>query len=319
MEEFNVDAFIEGLKKDKSKEKGSGNRLYKVLMNLRDNQGTITVVPFISKVTGNIYKKIEGVKEWWGYTSLIESGEAWYKILPLNYYKGLTPTQLELYNEVVGLFDKAHDTDKFGYMGEGIQRTRNYSLFTGVCLKHKNTEGNTVDDFIDKACLFIFPSNSPIDALETCISAKADLLGPRTQEYIRKIITPSLTNRSGVIQISFKKSASPGYESTVAFETNSEFNEVISPKREFSQETANLFDDPIRNFIGWQYDQDNKSYFNETAFIELRDSIKLALNNLNTPEPTEENLENKNGSNDPMISQPPFPGVKEEEKKKMPF
>jgi hypothetical protein len=305
-EDFNVDEFIAGLQRDKSKEYSPDNVLVKVMMNQRDHQGTVTIVPFISKNVGNIYSKLEGVKEWYGYTSLLDSGEGWFKILPLKFYKDITPTQIELYNEVVSLFDACNETGKFGYNEAGVLRVRNYSLFTGVCLKHTNTEGKSIEDNINKACLFIFPSNAPIDALQTCISSKAELLGPKTTEFIRRIITPSLTNRGGVVQISFKKSSSPGYDSSVNFETNTEFNTVIDPTKEFSKELASLFDDPIKTFLGWMYDYDNKKYFNETYFVELRDNLRDALNP--TPQPQEEpKEENKNGNIDPMTT--PIPSV----------
>jgi hypothetical protein len=316
-EEFNVDAFINQLKKDKSKEAPSGNTLNKVFMNRKNYQGNVTFIPFISKSIGNIYTKLEGVREWYDTTSVLEGGEAWYRILPIKFYKGITPEQIELYNEVVSLFDACNETGKYGYEGLGqdaILKVRNFSLFTGICTAHVDTEGGKVEDNIDKPCLFCFPSNSPIDALESYISGLADTYGNKVKNYIQKFITPANKGRQGVIQIAFRKSASPGYASSVTFLKNDEFKIHVDPDKEFPAEIVSLFDDPISKFLGWMYDYDNKTYFNETVFVELRNNLKAAL--IDEPESTEESKgENKNGNQDPM-AKPPIPSVDAPEENK---
>lgn len=310
-ENFNVEAFIEGLKKDKSKEFTGGNNLVKVSMNRKNYQGTITFVPFIAKNIGNIYTKLEGVREWYGETALLDSNEAWFRILPLKFYKGITPEQIELYNEVVSLFDACNESGKYGYdaLGqEAILKVRNFSLFTGILLKHSNTEGEKVEENVDKPCLFIFPSNAPIDAMDNYVSGLADTYErSKLEQLINMIITPANKGRKGVLQITFKKSSSPGYNSSVAFIRNDDLNQVIDPNKEFSQDIVSLFDDPVRAFLGWMYDWDNQTYFNETFFIELRDNLKAALLEV-LPQQDESDTENKNGNIDPM-AQPPIPSV----------
>lgn len=307
---FDLEAFIAGVNRDRSTEKGTNDRIKRMLMNVAENQGTVTMVPFISKSVGNIYTKVERVREWNGPTSLLESGQAWYKILPIERYIGITPEQTELYNEVVGLYDAIRDEEYFDF---DVLRTRNYSLFTGVLIGQTTTDGVAVEDNIDSACLFIYPSNSPIDALNTAISNKRTLLKDKTLPWLQQIITPELKGRKGVMMITFKKNDGPGYGATINFETNTEFNQVIDPEREFSQELASKFDDPIRTFLGWCYDYENKSYFHETVFRELRDSLQLAMKEIEASYNTEEEevepapLPNNNGNVDPM--RPPVPGV----------
>jgi len=298
---FDLDAFIAGVAKDCTKEKSTGDRIKKVLMNLKNNQGTVTILPFISKKVGNIYLKLTGVREVFGATSVIDAPDgAWYKILPKKMYGELTEKQSELYDEVAGLYQEVIGYDYFSY---DTLRQRTYSLFTGICLSHVNTDNIKLTDNLNEPCLFVFPSNSPIDALNTAISNKSQVLKDRMITWIQGIITPSNTGRKGALVVTFKKSDSPGYTSSVSFETNNldEGIVVVDPKQEFTDEVVSKFDDPLRTFLGWNYDYDNESYFNETVFIELRDVLKLYLKEILSSDEPQETQETK-------VEMPPVPG-----------
>jgi hypothetical protein len=306
---FDMDEFINGLVKDSQREFQVSDRAQKVLMNLKDNQGNIMLVPIISKKIGNIYCKLEHVREYKAMSSVIDSDDpVWYKILPKEIYE-LNESQSQLYDEVTGLFDQVMDYEAFDYTE---MRVRNYSLFTGVCLGHDNLDGNKVEENINQPVLLIFPSTSPINALNTAIAKKKQTLGDKTPQWLTGIITPRTVGRKGAIQISFKKSAGPGYESSISFEVNnpSDFTIIVDEKRDFADE-AKKFEDPVSSFIGWMNDQNNDSRFNETVFRELRDQLKVTLNELklqNNPQELKDNTENKNGV-DPMLNNPPIPGV----------
>lgn len=310
-ESLDLNAFIEGVMRDKTKERTSVG-LRRLLMNVKDNQGTVTFIPIVSKSIKNIYTKIERVREYNGKTSLLDSGEGWYRILPVERYIGMTPLQLELYNEVVGLYDEL-----FGWeLPYDEARIRTYSIFTGILVRLVDTENNEKTDYKDNPCLFIYPSNSPIDALNTAISNKKSVLKDRIQQWLGKIISPdNSTGHQGVIQISFKKNDGPGYVSTVTFEVNDEFTKIVDPKKVYSNEFLSHFDDPIKTFLGWCYDYESKTYFNELLFRELRDNLTIRLKELqlaaeeDNGEP--ESYENKNGNVDPMTnnsSSTPIPG-----------
>jgi hypothetical protein len=271
---FDLEAFIEGVNKDCTKEKGTNNSIKRVVMNSRGNQGSITILPFISKKIGNIYVKLENVREINGPTSIIDAPDgAWYRLLPKEFYGELNEKESELYDEVSGLYD---DLVSWDYANYDTLRKRNYSIFTGICLNHTNVEGAQVEGNIDQPCLVVFPSNSPIDALNTAISTKRNILKERTVQWLQGIITPNNTGRKGAIVITFKKSDGPGYTSSVSFETNNldEGTIIVDPAKEFGEDIVSKFDDPIHTFLGWCYDYDNKKYFCEKLFLEMRDVIK---------------------------------------------
>lgn len=318
MAAFDIDSFIAGINQDKTQSRDNTKRLNRVLMNTRDTQGTVQFLPILSKQSGNFYLKIPRVYEYYGDTSLIDSGEAWYKVLPLECYPNLTQSQIELYNEVKGYLDKLNDDEEVSY---DEFRIRNYALFNGICSSLKNSEGKEVDKYTNCPCIFVYPSNAVIDALGTAINAKIDVMKGK-KDWIPMVLSPSNTGRQGVVMITYlKKPAAVGYDATVNFEFNSPMNMVIDPDYVIPDETMNLFDDVMPTFLGWIYDMANKSYFNEIAFKELRDQLKLRIKDINqgttnaVPADDSKVYENQND-----LSQPATPtAAPTEVKKSTPF
>lgn len=302
MNEYNLEAFLEGLEQDKASGRGPSDRINKILMNTKDNQGTIIFVPFLNKKNNNFYMKVSDVKEWKGNTTKLDSGEAWYKILPEEYYGDLSPENQALLSEINGLLDSISEYDVHSY---DKLRTRNYSLFYGVLTSHNSTDKGELLDNVDKPCLFIFPSVSPINAMSTSISAKVQALKGR-KEWIMGVLNPNPTGREGVLSISFKKASGPGYETTVGFEFNTQYDTVIDPKHVFEEDMVRFFNDPLRDLLGWQGDGE-AGYFNVEVMKELRSDLKLELkrlsmedsNPIRSEEPT---YENKNGQQDKVKS-----------------
>jgi hypothetical protein len=290
---FNLDDFIAGINQDKSQPRNSKDRLNRVLMNVRDNQGTLTFIPLYSKSAKNFYIKLSRVYEYYGDTSLIDNGEAWYRILPLDWYGQLTPEQIELYHEVKGYLDTLNDNEEVSW---DEFRVRNYSLFYGICQSLKNTEGKYNEDIVDAPCLFVYPSANVINQLCDSINAKIDVMKGR-KDWLPWVLSLGNTGRKGVVQVKFVKAEGAGYDCTVAFEFNSELNQVIDPDFEISDEMMSKFDDVIPMFLGWLYDSQNKSYFNEVGFKELRDQLKLRVKAMKGEEPEGDTKQYENKNN----------------------
>lgn len=295
---FDLDSFIAGVNQDRSQQKNPKDRLNRVLMNTRDNQGTLTMIPVRSKSADNFYLKIPRVYEFYGDTSLLQSGEAWYRILPLDWYPNLTSEQIELYNEVKGYLDTLNDNEEVSY---DEFRVRNYALFFGICDTLKNTEGKKNDKLPGCPCVFVYPSNVVIDQFGTAINNKIEAMKGK-KEWIPMVLSPSNTGRQGVMMISFVKSAGVGYDASVSFEFNSAMNIVVDPEMVIEDEVMSKFDDTIPTFLGWIYDNKNKSYFNEVAFKELRDQLKLRIKTMEAggeqqPADASQTYENKNNLN----------------------
>lgn len=298
MTEFNLDAFLEGIERDRSHSSDfdPSKILNSVMMSSQTNQGIITFIPFLSPEYGNFYLKIGGVLEHYGSTNLTNSGEGWYRLLPIEFYGQLTETELQLYNEVRALYNQLGEYEP----NFGEYRIRTYSLFTGIQISHvSNADMKKKDELNNCACLYIFPSNRVIDAFNASIQAKIDLM--HGKQWIPALLSPSNTGRKGVIQISFTKSTGAGYDASVQFEFNSDFNMIVDPTKVFPDEVVNLFGDVMKTFLGWRYDKTNNKLFNVEYMQQFRDSLKLTINNYNKqseslPKPAEEGVtyENKN-------------------------
>jgi len=297
--EFNVDDFLASIEEMKTppREGFSGPRLNKILMHTKDNQGTVLIAPIFSKKIKNFFITISGVKEWNGSTTKLQGGISWYKILPIEYYGDLNPQEIELYDEVSGLWTELSKTGKFNY--DKI-RSRNYTLMTGFIKSHIDTAGKKINEHENVPALLIFPSLSPIDAMSSAIIQKTTAQ-KGSKEWIPYIITPKIEGREGVIMLTFVKGPT-SYQSTMGFEFNSKLNIVMDPNWTLGDDVLKLFDDPIKEFLGWQ--GGSGRYFNEEVFKELRDDMRITLKKLDSPtsEVPDIKLENKNGGVDPMIS-----------------
>lgn len=284
---FDLDAFIAGINNDKSKSSDAKDRLNKVVMNTRDNQGILTMIPIMSRTTGNFYMKIPRVYEYWGDTSMVGDGEAWYRILPIEMYKDLSAEQMALYTEVKGMLDYLNDNEEVSY---DEFRVRNYVLLYGICQSLKNTEGKLNDKIKDAPCIFTYPSNCVIDALGSAINTKIEAMKGR-REWIPAVLNPSGKGYQGVMMVNFVKSTGPGYDCAISFEFNSAMNTVIDEDYEITDKQFEFFDDVLPQFLGWIYDRSHSSYFNEVAFKELRDQLKIRINKMK--------LKNENGTDQP--------------------
>lgn len=294
--EFNVDDFLASIEERKTplREGFSGPRLSKILMHTKDNQGTVLFAPIFSKTLKNFFTTISGVKEWNGSSTKLQ-GNAWYKILPIECYGELTTDEIELYDEVVGLWTELLNSGRFKY--DKI-RTRNYTLMTGFVKSHVDSSGKKIAEHENIPTLLIFPSLSPVDAMSAAISQKTTAQ-KGSKEWIPFIITPKLEGREGVIMLSFVKGPT-NYQASMGFEFNSKLNTVIEPDWSLSDDVLQLFDDPVKDFLGWQGGDDR--YFNGEIFKELRDDMRITLKKLTSPTAKEEVPDNKNTKVDPVLS-----------------
>lgn len=303
--EFDVDAFIAGINTDKER-LGTYNQddsqkydgINRLSMNARPYQGTLTFIPMWSDSWNSFYKLVEQVYEFYGDNSVTKDGEAWYKVLPLEYYGQLTPEQIELHTECINLLKTVNEKQLVDY---NRYRVRTYTMIPGIFLKLTDLDGKKVDndavkDLVNGPCLFMYPNSKVFKQLGETINQKvSDYNG---KQWIPKIFSRNATGRKGVCQIKFTFDANQKrYEASVGFEFNSEIMNWIDPDYEIPEDTMKLFKDDMNPLIlGWLYDRDNKQMFNEKLFKELRDQLRLMIKSAEngSDKPVEESYENKN-------------------------
>jgi hypothetical protein len=296
-----IDDFLSGLENDKQKPRESGNRIQKILMSVKDNQGTVVFAPFMNKDDHKFYKVMTGVREFNAPCSLYRNGEdsVWMRILPKDMYGELNAAQSQFYDEVAGLFDQL-DADLGDWNDKYTKlRYRTYSLFHGVLINHVNSQKTKLTDNINKAVLLIFPSRGPVNELATAIQSKINATNG-SKEWIPAIFSNTDKGREGCMSINFEHPEGViGYKTQVSFEFNSSFSKMVDPEAGFPEEVVSLMGDPIGNFISWENGENG--YFNDKLFIELKEILSVELKTANKAPKVDEPLENKNGV-DPMLS-----------------
>jgi len=295
---FDLDAFIAGINQDKVVSVSKKDRLNKVLMNTRTNQGTVSLIPIFSKKLNNFYFRVQDVLEYFGDTTLLDNKDGvWYKIMPIEFYGALNEDQIELYNEVRGLLTTLRDYDEVSY---DELRYRNYSVILGICTKLLDTDQKVVETYKDCPCMFIYPSPMPINNVVDALNERVANTGSKA--WVTRVISPLEGERKGVLQIYFKKKDGdqPGYNSSAKFEMNNSDEGVFVVPADFkvTKEMIEKFDDPVAAFNGWMNTKEG-GLFNEIAFKELRDQLKLRLKGLNgddekVSEDSTQTYENKN-------------------------
>lgn len=271
---FDLDAFIAGINQDKTQGKNAKDRLNRLLMNTKDHQGMMTFLPVLCKNVNSFYIKLEHVFEFRGVTSFLDNVDsAWYKVMPKQFYGDLSEEQSELYDEVRGYLQWLYDNESCEI---DELRRRNYSLLFGVCQTMNNTDNKPIEDYVDCPCLFVYPDLNIINKFCEAINNKIVSMKGR-RDWIPMVLSTQPKGRKGVMQVTFTKSAGVGYDCSVNFEFNSEMNTVIDPDYEIPEDVMAKFVDVIPTFLGWNYDRNNKSYFNTIAFKELRDQLKLRV------------------------------------------
>jgi len=298
-----MNLLMKKLEEDSTPPKGPSDMITKVIMNKKTNQGTIIIIPFVNKKDNNFYYKLAKVREWNGHsTRFPDSTAIWYRILPNRYYGELSPEDNELLAEVNGLYDSVAEYKKL--VDYKTLRSRNYTLIYGVLRSHTDKAQNKILDNVNKPCLFVFPSLSPIDSLKATISQKSIAMNGDV-DGLEGILSTENTGREGALAITFDRpNGSGGYETTIGFEFNNKVTEYVKPTDVFGEEITKYFNDPVRDLLGWQNGE--KGYFNPEIMKELRDDLKRKLRELQVsgkPQKQEPTYVNKNGSQDPMKNQ----------------
>lgn len=294
-----IDDFLAGLDADRSKPRTS-DRITKMLMSSRDFQGKILFAPFKDNA-GKFYYKVQGVRELRAAISKYKEGndEVWIKILPKEFYPDMNEEESKLYDEAAGMFDQYEADYKGSREKYEVIRYRTYSIFEGVLLNHIGTDNAQKQEHLNEACLFIFPSSAPINAMFTAVDNKCAAMNGK-KDWIPMIFAPGNTGREGAVLLSFSKGSNIGYDSTVGFEFNSSFNKIIDPSAGFPEDVTKKFNDMISDFIGWENEGDRR--FSADMFRELKSILTVNLRTIDAaPKADAQPAPKNNNGVDPMI------------------
>jgi len=264
-DQFNLDELLAKLRNDS--EKKSGLRLKKLLMNSPKAVGSsITALPIL--VDGNLYYKLDSVREWNTTSNFYREGDspAWIKLLDRTAYGELTAEESELWKNTRDALEELIEIHGDFYTA----RFRRYTLMPVYIIKFVDENGVEDPDMIGTA-LLIFPTHNPIKALNSAITLMTNTVG--SNSWMPLVLSPNLKGRKGALTIKFNRSTtSKGYDTTINVVMNSEYVKIVDPTKDYSEDIEL---DPIREFLGWQvgdklFDNDiiTELYNNATAEIE---------------------------------------------------
>lgn len=303
-----IDEFLAKLDSDRTPVRDGNNseRIQKLTMSTRDNQGTISILVFQDKKTGGFYLKVPNVWEVYTYAKKMDDFK-WCRVLEKNFYGTLTEEDSKLYDEVLGFVNSLDATGKCGYDGDNVLRRRQYSLFYGVPIVKSGANEEKDKKTLNKPTLLIFPSASTVDALADGIKTKVTAM-KGNKNWIPDVFNNKPTGRKALLSISFKK-GNIGYDSGVSFEFNTEYGNVVDPTFALSEEQLNMFSDMLGDFLGWNRGKNNE-YFDREYFLGLREELPKMLKKY-----TSSDEENKDESKDESPTQTATQKDKPEEKK----
>lgn len=302
---IDAEKFLENLQaksRPKERTQSHANRMSLVSDSMR---GTVTFLPVIPDGFNNSpFMELKGVKETNIVTSQNNKGFGWSYILPIECYGELTLEEKKLYNEVSKLWDKVHELNPNEYT---YQRSRKYTLMTGILMDHYNTSGTQVKDHLGKPTLFCFPSLSVAKSVSDSITAKIQAMKGNTS-IINLLFNNDPKGRKSTLSVSFKlKGGSAiGYDASTSINFNSDFEIAVDPEKDFGEDNIKLLMNPLEIFLMWNYDHELDRPFSTKTFNEIKDSLTSKLEVLSKKSNTETETTKSDAATATSTSDVPF-------------
>lgn len=278
---INVDDFLKRLEQQAPSRTNRNfekrRTIEKVYCNTAQNFGRYMIFPMESVITEDPFVYLEGTREINIPRKNISSDgqetvyNAWIKLLPENAYlmkdmtgrivSSLTEADSQLLNQAYLVFDELYrELDPMNNRDKkeifSLIRKRNYTIFHGYCLNKWDVNTSRTPSRQNFSALFVLTAKSFLDMVKTNIAEKSVVEG--TNDWVSSIYNRKLSNRDGFLMFSIgpEKSGRPGFSVSVNHEFGRSKNlEGFS----IPEEDAELMEDPIQTFLGWQANKDDQS------------------------------------------------------------
>lgn len=273
-----VDEFMEQLgnsiptAKNFTKEKS--RKIEKISLNFGGNEGRYQILPVDSAITGFPFVVLTKTREICIPRKNVsadgkeEQYEAWIKLLPKNGYQmkdsegrivsSLTSEEEALMKQANELFDQLYteiDGKNNLDVARNLCRYRNYTLFHAMCLNMWSFQDSRKPTRQNFSGLFVSTAKGFMQAVSDNIEEKCLMTGG-DKSWLQDIYTDKLSGRKGYMLFSISRSkTTPGYTVTV----NHEVNPSIVENVVIADEDAELMQDPVASFLGWQANHDEET------------------------------------------------------------
>ena len=299
---FNIANFLQNLELNQPKSRDqqkSDVKIEKIYLSHPDWQGKYQILPMVSSKSGLPIEFIKRVREiklprkiTMSDGKEVESVN-WIKILPVEAYtmqsadgqlvSSLTSADEDLLRQVQSSFDILYDElggntkDRDEQQNKTIKymRRRNYSLFYGRCINHWGLSDPRNPKHSNFSALFICSAKGFPEMVKGNINDSVITYGdPET--WINQVYSRELTGRTGFLlfSISLNTSGQIGYSVTVQHVIgNHQVSTQVIPEEE-----AEVMQDPIEGFLGWQADKNEPGrLFNRKLMEETLATINQQI------------------------------------------
>ena len=303
---FNVQGFLDALEQNTNQQSnfdgqnnGNARTLDKLYLSYPGNYGKYQIMPMVSSVTGQPFEFLNNTREVKvTRKSQKQDGtettyDAWIRILPPSAYhmidstgrlvSSLTSEEEQILAQAQQTFDALYielggrekDEALRKKIAEHLRR-RDYTLFHAYCMNKWNLNDMRQAEKSNFSALFVCSAKGFLQAVSDNV-ADTTLTSGNNPEWMNQVYNRDLAGRSGymLFSIALNVGGKVGYSITVNHAIN---NAAFMEQYRISQEDAELMQDPVESFLGWQASKDQPGkLFNAKLIQEITSEMAAEL------------------------------------------
>ena len=302
---FNVQGFLDALEQNtnqtnyENQNNGNARTLDKLYLSFPGNYGKYQIMPMVSTVTGQPFEFLNNTREVKvTRKSQKQDGtettyDAWIRILPASAYhmidstgrlvSSLTTEEEQILAQAQQTFDALYvelggrekDEALRKRIAEHLRR-RDYTLFHAYCMNKWNLNDMRQAEKTNFSALFVCSAKGFLQAVSDNV-ADTTLTSGNNPEWMNQVYNRQLSGRSGYVlfSIALNVGGKVGYSITVNHAIN---NAAFMEQYQISQEDAELMQDPVESFLGWQASKEQPGkLFNAKLIQEVTAELAAEL------------------------------------------
>lgn len=303
---FNVQGFLDALEQNTNQQSnyenqnnGNARTLDKLYLSYPGNYGKYQIMPMISSITGQPFEFLNNTREVKvTRKSTKQDGtestyDAWIRILPPSAYhmidstgrlvSSLTSEEEQILAQAQQTFDALYielggrekDEALRKKIAEHLRR-RDYTLFHAYCMNKWNLNDMRQAEKSNFSALFVCSAKGFLQAVSDNVS-DTTLTSGNNPDWMNQVYNRELAGRSGymLFSIALNVGGKIGYSITVNHAIN---NAAFMEQYRISQEDADLMQDPVESFLGWQASKDQPGkLFNAKLIQEVTAEMAAEL------------------------------------------
>jgi hypothetical protein len=302
---FNVQGFLDALEQNTTQpsfndqNNGNNKTIEKLYLSFPGNYGKYQIMPMVSTVTGQPFEYLNNTREVKvTRKSQKQDGtettyDAWIRILPASAYKmvdstgrivsSLTSEEEQILAQAQQTFDALHvelggrekDEQLRKKIAEHLRR-RDYTIFHAHCMNKWNLNDMRQAEKQNFSALFVCSAKGFLQAVSDNV-ADTTLTNGNNPDWMNQVYNRLLSGRSGYVlfSIALNVGGKVGYSITVNHAIN---NAAFMEQYQISQEDAEMMQDPVESFLGWQANKEQPGkLFNAKLIQEITAEMAAEL------------------------------------------